>query len=67
MQIMVAKDSEELAAYAADCVAEVVCEKPGCTLGFDVFPDGVDVYGQLSARYVEEAVSYTHLTLPTKA
>ena len=61
MQIMVAKDSEELAAYAADCVAEVVCEKPGCTLGFDVFPDGVDVYGQLSARYVEEALDFSRV------
>ena len=57
MQIMVAKDSEELAAYAA----EVVCEKPGCTLGFDVFPDGVDVYGQLSARYVEEALDFSRV------
>lgn len=61
MQIMVARDTQELAVYAADCVAEVVAEKPGCTLGLDVFPEGLGVYEQLAARFVDEALDFSRV------
>ena len=65
MDILIRSTPAEVAAAAADILAGYA--NTSATLGLATGSTPVATYKELIARHERGAVSYTHLTLPTKA
>ena len=67
MVIYKAKNYQDMSRKAANIISAQIIMKPDCVLGLATGSSPVGTYKQLIEWYNKGAVSYTHLTLPTKS
>ena len=61
MEIIVAKDYQDMSEAAADIIAELVAEKPGCVLGLATGSTPEGLYAELVKRYEEEGLDFSRV------
>ena len=61
MEIIVAKDYQDMSEAAADIIAELVSEKPGCVLGLATGSTPEGLYAELVKRYEEEGLDFSRV------
>lgn len=61
MQIYLAEDYQEMSEIAADIIADVVAEKPGCVLGLATGSTPEGLYAELVKRYEDEALDFSRV------
>ena len=61
MEIIVAKDYQDMSEAAADIIAELVAEKPGCVLGLATGSTPEGLYAELVKRYNEEGLDFSRI------
>ena len=61
MQIYLAKDYAEMSEIAADIIAELVEEKPGCVLGLATGSTPEGLYAELVAKHEKEGLDFSRV------
>ena len=61
MEIYITKDYQEMSEVAADIIAELVEEKPGCVLGLATGSTPEGLYADLVRRYNEEGLDFSRV------
>ena len=59
MEIYVTKDYQEMSEAAADIIADLVAEKPGCVLGLATGSTPEGLYAELVRRFEEGELDFS--------